>query len=76
VSVRDTGIGIPSDHREEIFDSFRQLDGTSTRRYGGTGLGLALVRRIVEAHGGEMLVDSEEGVGSTFSFTLPRFNRP
>jgi signal transduction histidine kinase len=76
ISVRDTGIGIPPNRREEIFDSFRQLDGSSTRRYGGTGLGLALVRRIVEAHGAEMLVDSDEGVGSTFSFALPRFERP
>ncbi len=76
VNVRDTGIGIPADRREEIFDSFRQLDGSSTRRYGGTGLGLALVRRIIESHGSEMLVDSEEGQGSTFGFTLARFDRP
>jgi signal transduction histidine kinase len=76
VSVADTGIGIPPGRREEIFESFRQLDGSSTRRYGGTGLGLALVRRIVEAHGSEMTVDSEEGQGSTFSFTLPQFNKP
>ncbi len=76
ISVRDTGIGIPSGRREEIFESFRQLDGSSTRRYGGTGLGLALVRRIIEAHGSEMLVESEEGQGSTFAFTLPAFNKP
>ncbi len=75
ISVRDTGIGIPSGRREEIFESFRQLDGSSTRRYGGTGLGLALVRRIIEAHGSEMLVESEEGQGSTFAFTLPAFNK-
>ena len=76
VNVRDTGIGIPTNRREEIFESFRQLDGSSTRRYGGTGLGLALVRRIIEAHGSEMLVDSEEGQGSTFGFTLPQFIKP
>jgi len=76
LNVRDTGIGIPANRREEIFDSFRQLDGSSTRRHGGTGLGLALVRRIIEAHGAEMLVDSEEGQGSTFGFTLSRFDKP
>ncbi len=69
-SVRDTGLGIPADRLEEIFEPFRQLDGASTRRHGGTGLGLALVRRIVEAHGSRMMVDSQEGRGSTFAFTL------
>ena len=76
LSVSDTGIGIPANHRDEIFESFRQLDGSSTRRYGGTGLGLALVRRIVEAHGSEILVESEEGHGSTFAFALPQFASP
>jgi signal transduction histidine kinase len=56
---------------EEIFLPFHQLDGSPTRRYGGTGLGLALVKLILQAHGTQLLVQSEEGKGSTFTFTLP-----
>ena len=69
-AVRDTGIGIPSDRVGELFEAFQQLDGSATRHYGGTGLGLALVRRIVEAHGSDISVDSQEGQGSVFSFAL------
>jgi signal transduction histidine kinase len=76
LGVQDTGIGIPASRLEDIFEPFRQLDGSSTRHYGGTGLGLALVRRILEAHGTEMTVESTEGAGSTFSFRLPRFIAP
>ncbi len=76
LAVADTGIGIPPDRLEDIFEPFRQLDGSSTRRYGGTGLGLALVRRILEAHGAQVLVASTEGAGSTFSFQLPRYGAP
>ena len=71
IAVRDTGIGIPEDRLDDIFEPFRQLDGSSTRRYGGTGLGLAMVRQIVEAHGSAITVDSQLGQGSTFSFALP-----
>jgi signal transduction histidine kinase len=70
VSVTDTGIGIPSTHLDDIFEPFHQLDGSSTRRYGGTGLGLSLVRQIVEAHGSMLEVQSIEGRGSTFKFPL------
>ena len=71
VSVADTGIGIPQDRVEEIFEPFHQLDGSSTRRYAGTGLGLALVRRILEAHGSVIHVTSRVGEGSHFEFLLP-----
>ena len=71
-AVRDTGIGIPPSRQGELFEVFQQLDGSATRQYGGTGLGLALVRRIVEAHGAEMAVESQEGQGSVFSFSLPQ----
>lgn len=70
ISVTDTGIGIPASRMEDIFEPFHQLDGSSTRRYGGTGLGLSLVRQIVEAHGSMLDVQSTEGHGSTFKFPL------
>jgi signal transduction histidine kinase len=70
LSVEDTGIGIPPDRIDEIFLPFHQLDGSIQRRYGGTGLGLALVNLILEAHDTKVTVTSEEGQGSTFSFTL------
>jgi signal transduction histidine kinase len=70
VSVTDTGIGIPASRLSDIFEPFHQLDGSSTRRYGGTGLGLSLVRQIVEAHGSMLEVQSVEGRGSTFKFPL------
>ena len=74
VIVQDTGIGIPPDRIPELFQPFHQLDGSSTRRYGGTGLGLALVHRIVEAHDSRISVESIVGKGSTFSFELPAAN--
>jgi two-component system sensor histidine kinase/response regulator len=70
VSVSDTGIGIPAHRLEEIFEPFHQLDSFSTRRYGGTGLGLSLVRQIIEAHGSMIEVHSVEGRGATFKFPL------
>ncbi len=70
ISIADTGIGIPSTRLNEIFEPFHQLDGTSTRSYGGTGLGLSLVRQIIEAHGSLLEVQSVEGKGSTFKFPL------
>jgi signal transduction histidine kinase len=70
VSVVDTGIGIAPHRLNEIFEPFHQLDGSSTRRYGGTGLGLSLVRQIVEAHGSMLDVQSVEGRGTTFKFPL------
>jgi signal transduction histidine kinase len=69
--VTDTGIGIPKDQIDRVFDEFRQVDATITREYGGTGLGLTITRRIVELHGGRIWVDSEPGKGSTFSFAVP-----
>jgi signal transduction histidine kinase len=72
VSVQDTGIGIPTERREEIFLPFHQLDGSTKRAYPGTGLGLALVKLILDAHGAEITVTGEEGKGSTFSFNLPK----
>ena len=71
ISVIDTGIGIPEDKFEQIFQSFEQAEGDTAREYGGTGLGLAVTRKLVELHGGKVWVESEVGKGSTFSFTLP-----
>lgn len=70
VTISDTGIGIPADRLTEIFEPFHQLDGSSTRRYSGTGLGLSLVRQIIEAHGSLLDVQSIEGRGTTFRFPL------
>jgi signal transduction histidine kinase len=76
LEVADTGVGIPSDQLERIFERFYQIDGSTTRRYGGTGLGLALVKEVVEAHGGQVTVTSTLGQGSTFRVTLPGTNPP
>ncbi|ADE35729.1 GAF domain-containing sensor histidine kinase [Methanohalophilus mahii] len=71
VSVTDSGIGIPEHKLNMIFDPFIQADSSNTRKYGGTGLGLALVKEYVEMHGGTIWVESELGKGSTFTFTIP-----
>ena len=71
ISFSDTGIGIPKDKTSMIFDSFYQVAEYLTREVGGLGLGLAIVRRIVEAHGGFIMVSSHEGAGSEFEILLP-----
>ena len=72
VTVSDTGIGIPPDQVDRIFDAFEQQEGQNTRRYGGTGLGLAISRKLARMMGGELEVESEPGTGSVFTVTLPR----
>ncbi len=71
ISVSDTGIGIDPDHQEKIFDEFYQAEGNYTGKREGTGLGLALTKKFVELHGGQIWVKSEVGRGSTFTFSLP-----
>ena len=70
VSVTDTGVGIAPEDQDAIFEEFRQL-GTADKKVEGTGLGLALSRKFVELHGGRIWVQSQVGVGSTFTFTIP-----
>jgi GAF domain-containing protein len=77
VSVSDTGPGIAEADRQKIFEEFQQADSSSTRKKGGSGLGLSISRRIVELHGGRLWVESAPGAGSTFYFTVPlRVERP
>jgi signal transduction histidine kinase len=73
--VADEGVGIPQDHQQRIFERFYQVDGSARRRFAGVGLGLAIAKRIVEAHGGKIWVESEIDKGSTFHFTLPKYQQ-
>lgn len=75
VSVSDSGIGIPHNKQEVIFESFEQVGATVSREYGGTGLGLSITKQLVELSGGQLNVESTVGVGSVFSFTLPISNQ-
>jgi signal transduction histidine kinase len=74
VWVKDTGIGMNPEEMKGLFQQFHQVDGSATRRAGGTGLGLVISRHLIHMHQGEIFVESEKGVGTTFWFTLPVYN--
>ncbi|WP_420038274.1 two-component regulator propeller domain-containing protein [Sulfidibacter corallicola] len=76
VEVQDTGIGIPESNYQQIFQTFEQGDGSTARKYGGTGLGLAVTKQLVELHGGTIKVSSKVGKGSCFAFSLPISTEP
>ena len=76
LSVRDTGVGIPADQLPHIFERFRRVRRSGGGDAVGTGLGLAIVQEFAQAHGGRIEVESEEGVGSTFTVTLPVKHEP
>jgi signal transduction histidine kinase len=71
ISVSDTGIGIAKEDHNTIFEAFRQVDGSVHRKFGGSGLGLSISKKLIELHNGKLWLESEEGTGTTFSFTLP-----
>jgi signal transduction histidine kinase len=71
VAVSDTGTGIAEADQQKVFEEFQQADSSSTRKKGGTGLGLTIAKKIIELHGGRIWVESDLGQGSTFRFTLP-----
>jgi signal transduction histidine kinase len=75
IRIADTGIGIPPEALGLIFEEFRQADGSTTRRFGGSGLGLTLARQLARLMGGDIEVDSKPGTGSTFTVDLP-INQP
>jgi two-component system sensor histidine kinase ChiS len=71
ISVKDTGEGIAEEHLDLVFQQFRQADNSSTRKAGGTGLGLTITKHLIEMQGGHIWVESTPGQGSTFTFTVP-----
>jgi signal transduction histidine kinase len=71
LDVSDDGVGIPDDQVERVFERFYQVDGSMSRRFGGAGLGLALVKEVVDAHGGKVYLESAVDQGSKFTVTLP-----
>ncbi len=75
INVRDTGIGIPEDKMERLFKPFSQVDSSTTRKYGGTGLGLVICQKLINLMGGHIDVKSEAGKGTNFSFTLHKQRR-
>jgi signal transduction histidine kinase len=76
ITVSDNGVGIPPDHLERVFDMFHQADSSSTRNFGGTGLGLALARKFIELHHGRIWVESDLGKGAIFTVILPVVKDP